>query len=158
MKAVLEGCVCDAMSRAPKVVSTATKIQEVASLFNEHAISSAPVVDESGRCIGLITSTDLIRFQSQIESAFARIDHGMTFEIQRTTRDGQMEVVSHPFDEVQRHMTTAIQSISADRSLVEAAEFMSHQHVHHLVVLDDSEHVIGTLSSLDLLAKLETLN
>ena len=56
MKAVLEGCVCDAMSRAPKVVSTATKIQEVASLFNEHAISSAPVVDESGRCIGLITS------------------------------------------------------------------------------------------------------
>ena len=157
MKAVLEGRVCDAMSGTPKVVSAATKIQEVASLFSEHSISSAPVVDESGRCIGLITSTDLIRFQSLTESAVARIDHGMTFEIQPTHHDGQMQVVAHPFDEVQRHMATAIQSISADHSLVEAANFMSSQHVHHLVVLDDSERVIGTLSSLDLLAKLETL-
>ncbi len=151
MKAILQGIVREAMVETVELVSATLKIQELAELFEQRGISSAPVVDEVSRCIGIITNSDLVRFQSQVDNAYARIDHGMTFEV---SGNGEMALVPHPFDEVQRHMSTAVQTISPESSLVDAAHIMSEQHIHHLIVLDDTECVLGTLSSLDLLSKL----
>ena len=151
MQAMLQGNVREAMVDSVEVVPATLKIQELAKLFEQRGISSAPVVDEVSRCIGIITNSDLVRFQSQLDNAYARIDHGMTFEV---SGSGDMALVPHPFDEVQRHMSTAVQTISPESSLVEVAQVMSEQRIHHLVVLDESGGVIGTLSSLDLLSKL----
>ena len=150
----LSGTVRDVMSEATHVVSAIGKISEVAKLFCENRINSAPVVDEAGHCIGLITSSDLVRFQSQVDSEYSRIDHGMSFDVTQSENDGPIELVPHPFDEVQRHMSSGLQTISPDRSLSDAARIMTEQHIHHLIVLDESERPIGIVSSLDLLTKL----
>ncbi len=154
MNTILQGVVREAMSRATYLVSATQTINDVARLFHEQHINSAPVIDEAGRCIGIITSSDLVRYQSQIDDVNARIDHGMSFDLSQTTRDGPLELVSRPFDQVQRHMSTGVQSIAPDRRLAEAATIMTQQHIHHLVVLDESDKPVGILSSLDLLTKL----
>jgi len=154
MKTDHSGIVRGAMSEATHLVSAIQKVSEVARLFCENNISSAPVVDEVGRCIGIITNSDLVRYQSQVDGVYSRIDHGLSFDVTQSVVDGQFELVPHPFDEVQRQMSAAVQTVAPDCKLKDAAKIMKEQHIHHLVVIDSSERPIGILSSLDLLTKL----
>ncbi len=144
----------EAMSPVTVTVTQTQKIGDVARLFQENKINSAPVIDESGRCVGIITSGDLVRFQSQLADAGARIDHGLSFELSQREPGGSLEIVQHPFDEAGRHMTSEVQTVDKATSLVQASKIMCSQGVHHLIVLDDAEHPIGILSSLDILKKL----
>ena len=145
----------DAMSLVEFTVSPCDKIDEVAKLFQQHHVNSAPVVDEFDRCIGIITSEDLVRFQSELTEVNSGINQGLSFEVTQQQTDGSLKIVSHPFDEVQRQMTATLQTIDQSQSLRLAAKMMCEQHVHHLIVLDDAQRPYGILSSLDILAKLD---
>lgn len=144
----------DAMTRVAITVGPTEKLSEIAKLFSDNMINSAPVVDEAGKCVGVITSSDLVRFQSELPDVNARIDQGLSFEIEQSNSDGSLELVPHPFDEVQRHMTRFVQSIAETESLQLASRIMCSQHIHHLIVLDSSDRPVGVLSSLDILSKL----
>jgi acetoin utilization protein AcuB len=49
-----------AMSPAPFTITADTSIGTIVRLFTERKIDAAPVLAESGRLIGLVTSTDLL--------------------------------------------------------------------------------------------------
>ena len=144
-----------AMSHVKFTVSPSQKLEVAAKLLRRHGVNAALVVDETGKCVGIVTSSDLVRFQAEFPEADSLIDHGMTFETTRRPVDGRIELVSHPFDEIQRHMTRSLQTIEQTQSLRFAARVMREQRIHHLVVLDDSQRPIGILSSLDILSKLD---
>lgn len=144
-----------AMSEVRLTVSPTQKIPELARLFKEHKVSSAPVVNERDQCIGIITSSDLVRYESLLPEMNARIDRGIDFEVRPSSDGGPLELVSHPFDEVQQQMTPALQTVSPNASLREAARIMCTEQIHHLLVLDESDHPVGILSTLDILAQLD---
>jgi CBS domain-containing protein len=150
-----QATVADAMSPVAKTVTPTQTMDTVARMFSDCKIGSVPVVDEIGRLIGIITNNDLARFQSQLNEANSHIDHGMSFELARRESDGSLEMVPHPFDEVQRHMTAAVQTIDPLSTLRLATRIMCQQHIHHLVVINREGQPIGILSSLDILAKLD---
>ena len=127
----------------------------MAKLFQQNSIDAAPVVDETGKCLGILTNSDLVRFQSELPEMDSHIDGGMSFETQRRQSDGSLELVQHPFDEVQRHMTRCLQTIDQAGTLRLASKIMREQRIHHLIVLDDSQRPTGILSSLDILTKLD---
>lgn len=55
------GLLCgEAMTPAPVTCTSATPVGQVAGLMIEHKIDCVPVVDEGGKLIGLVTSTDLL--------------------------------------------------------------------------------------------------
>ena len=135
-------------------VSPTEKLDAVAELFQQHSVSSVPVVDEVGKCIGIITASDLVRFQAELAKADTQISHGVTFEPSPRESDGCLEFKPHPLDEIQRHMTTTLQTVDSDISLAAATRIMCEQHIHHLIVLNSSMQPAGILSSLDILAKL----
>jgi CBS domain-containing protein len=145
----------DAMSEIQVTVAPTQKLEEVANLFQLHRFHSVPVVDSADKCIGIITSHDLVRYQSELSGVDSKLHHGMTFEMEQNTEDGESKLVSHPFDEVQRHMTSEIQTVKTSLPLVEAAKIMCHQKIHHLIVLDESQCPVGMLSSLDILARFQ---
>jgi CBS domain-containing protein len=147
--------VSEAMSAVKHTVSPIDKLDVVANLFQKHSLNSIPVVDELGKCLGIITSSDLVQFQSELAGKDAQISHGISFEPTRRESDGSLEFIPHPFDEVQRQMTTVLQTVEPDTSLMAASRIMCEQHIHHLIVLDDSQRAVGILSSLDILAKLK---
>ncbi len=51
----------DVMTLEPVCVGPATTIRELARLFEENEISGAPVVNRSGRLVGVVSTTDLVR-------------------------------------------------------------------------------------------------
>src|SRR5512136_3022153 len=50
----------DVMTREVITVKKETTIRDLAELFARHRISSAPVVDNGGNLIGIVTETDLV--------------------------------------------------------------------------------------------------
>lgn len=55
------GATCgEAMTPSPVTCSPGASVSRVAGLMLEHRIDSIPIVDESGRLVGLVTSTDLL--------------------------------------------------------------------------------------------------
>jgi CBS domain-containing protein len=50
----------EAMTPAPVTCAPGASISRVASLMLEHKIDSVPIVDPSGKLVGLVTSTDLL--------------------------------------------------------------------------------------------------
>ena len=55
-------------------------------------------------------------------------------------------------DAVSNHMSTAVQTIWEKAPIMDAARMLCMEHIHRLIVLDESERPAGVLSSLDLVA------
>jgi predicted transcriptional regulator len=52
----------DVMTKNVAVVSHKSDIREAAETFSEFPISSLPVVDENEKLVGIVTTTDMIRY------------------------------------------------------------------------------------------------
>ena len=59
-----------------------------------------------------------------------------------------------PQESIENAMTSKVIAIGVDDSISEAAILMRTNFVHHLVVVDAANEVVGILSSLDLLEEL----
>ncbi len=133
----------DIMSRDVVVVTTNSTMAEAADLLSKHQISGAPVIDELGRCVGVLSGTDYVH--SKAGHLDSNIDHPLT-------KAGcyQIEDVQH--DLVRRHMTPAVQTVDQKCSLLQAARCMCGEHLHRLIVIDESGAPVGIITSLDLVA------
>ena len=79
----------DAMLPVKFTISPTQKLNSVAKLFQENGIDAAPVVGPTGKCVGILTSCDLVRFQAELPEVTSHIDLGMSFA-PRWPRDQQL--------------------------------------------------------------------
>lgn len=144
--------VSDVMAREVVSVSANQSMCSAAQLYVERGISAAPVIDDSGRCVGILSATDFLR-------ELAR-DHGLSMANDTSHRlvgDCGFEawrIDVEPDDVVACRMSPAVQSIAAEASVLMAARIMTAQHVHRLVVLDSGGHPLGVISTMDVVAAL----
>ncbi len=136
----------DVMSREVIEVSANQTMGEAAKAFTQSDVSSAPVVDEQGRCVGILSAADFIKRDCPQCSEISR--HALT---KRGPDDGF--TIESPTDMVSCYMSTAVQSVAADESLLQAAQVMCAEHIHHLPVLED-DRPIGVVSTMDIVATL----
>lgn len=52
--------VADIMQRDPVTVTLGTPVQDVLRLMKDHELPGLPVVNEAGRCVGIVTEADLV--------------------------------------------------------------------------------------------------
>lgn len=144
----------DIMSSNVVQIPVHQTMAEAACLMVRHEISGAPVVDEQGRCVGILSSFDFAAreyagFEST-ESPRGKVQHVLV----RDRPDQPYHIEDVAEDVVANYMTSAVQTIRPTLTLMEAARVMCSQHVHRLVVLDDTCRPVGIVSSLDLVAAL----
>lgn len=131
----------DVMSKQVVEVAADQSLAEIARVFVAHAISAAPVVDRDGGCVGVLSASDFLKRDAQLESA--------TLESQPAAHPDEPQS-----DVANRFMTPAVQSIAAEEPLLQAAKIMCAQHVHRLFVLDRMGRPIGVISTMDIVAAL----
>ncbi len=146
--------VADCMSTNVVPILAHQTMTQAAQLLCEHGISGGPVVDEQGRCVGMLSAADFMRREhapgdARAASAYAKSAHDRAGEGALP-----LEITEIFTDTVSRHMSPAVQSVRADTPLVEAARMMCGCHVHRLPVLDQQGRPEGMLTALDLSAVL----
>jgi CBS-domain-containing membrane protein len=146
MKTVLERlqhlCVGDVMHREVIEVLVNQSMTEAAKVLGEHEISGAPVVDETGRCVGMLSAVDFVRREARLG------------EIRYLTGcpTQAAEIRSESDESVFPYMSGAVQSVHAKVPLMEAARIMCQEHIHRVPVLDARGRAIGMVTAMDLVA------
>jgi len=142
--------VSDAMTPRVVTISANSTMAEAADLLSEKQITGAPVVDEKGHCIGVISGTDFIHSKAEELVRHDTVPDFLASQLPSGTYS--IEHVQH--DLVRHHMSPAVQTVGHSDPLLSAAKMMCQQHVHRLIVLDESGAPVGILTSLDLVATL----
>jgi CBS domain-containing protein len=116
------------MSTDLETVSPDTLVEEAASVMLDNDIGSVMVVDDEGHLEGILTTTDFVDIVAQ----------------------------SHPKAEtaVSRYMSTELITASAQDSIREVADAMITYGIHHVPIVDDTEGLIGIVTTSDLAAYL----
>lgn len=126
-------------------------IEFVSKLFEKHDVNAAPVVNDQDVCIGIITSHDVVEYESSRVEMENHLQRGLGFEMAHYG-DGRPPLLRIPIDEVGVQMTSQVKSVQPHAPLSVAARLMCQEHIHHVVILDQEEHAIGILSTLDILS------
>lgn len=124
--------VADLMAIDPVVVSTDATIEEAEELLRHHRISGLPVVDLSGRLVGVLSQTDLLYLAVPgVQALIRRRDSGI--------RVGEV-------------MSTPPVTIDVTASITDAARQMIERGLHRLVAVDDHGRPIGVIAAMDFVA------
>jgi CBS domain-containing protein len=124
-------------------------LSEAVSLMFENRVTAMPVVDQKGRCRGILSTTDLIGlFRRQATGPvepdeLERFGDAIADASQRGAQFGSRQVA-----EV---MTANVVTVTLEDGIRHAAAEMLSNRVHRLVVTDANRRVIGILSTMDLL-------
>jgi CBS domain-containing protein len=137
-----------AMTSDVTCVTAELSVESVTELFLQRNFGSAPVVDDEGFPIGVITKSDLLaeRFDrgDNEEELPARDRRGVELD-----RSGfHVEELAHAT--VGELMMPVAFTLRETDPLSRAAALMSIERVHHLPIVSDDGRVVGILSTLDL--------
>jgi len=146
----------DVMTERLVVLRPDDTIQSAASLLRDLHISGAPVVDDSGAPIGLLSTADIIpavaarlRAGAAAPGPAGNADWPEICELlsSETTRDQ-----AGGADRVDRWMSRRLVSVRDDLPLVEVARVMCDGHWHRVTVIDAQSRLVGIVSTMDVLA------
>jgi len=145
---VYESKVKDIMSRDVVYVHPQESVREALALMVDNHVSALPVVEGHGRCAGIISTSDLVSLNRQIDEDLE--DIGRTPPESRSWfMDRLNEGLGN--QRVMEVMSEDVTSIGPDVPVVEAAEAMLKHRVHRLPVLDEERKLVGIVSTMDLL-------
>lgn len=114
--------VSDIMTTTIETMHRDTLVCEVEGIFVSHKISGAPLIDDFGNLVGFVSKTDMIRFDSTGgDATYARVHE-----------------IANP----------KVITIVPTASIEDAAQKMLHEHVHHIVVMEE-ETMVGVLTAFD---------
>ena len=143
----------DLMTKNPISVRHDATIREAAAFLVEKEISGAPVVDDAGRAVGVISRADFVRLDSEAcvkgvhDTAYYRdVDCRCPpafreFVYGKRTETLQVRDVMSP---------VVIQVFNHDSALSAVAKLRALK-IHRLFVTDDAGTLIGVISALDVL-------
>jgi CBS-domain-containing membrane protein len=142
----------DLMSRELVLLPQELSLRSAARWLDQDHVSGAPVVDEEGRCVGVLSATDFLRRAEQegaSEPLRCNLNHAAVFHGWQMV---DLEVL--PNDQVRNYMTPDPITAPPTTSIVELARMMLDAHIHRIVVVDQERRPIGVVSTTDLLAAL----
>jgi len=138
----------------PRVVTVTNRmdVREAAKIFVEEGITGAPVVDDMGHLVGVISQTDLVKYdlaterELTVEAPYYRRPFD---EAINPSRGFQIEALSA--DTVRDVMTPFLLTVEEETPIREVAARMAKFGIHRLIVVDEDQELRGILTSADVL-------
>lgn len=144
----------DVMTTEVVKVPADLTVAELADVFMENEISGAPVVDEEGALVGVVSVFDVAR-QTSGETGVVTEQANPEFyvrgwEEQYTVDEFRRLRVQEGHLTVRDVMTPAAFTVEEDDPISDVARTLVDGHIHRVLVTRGHE-VVGIISSLDLL-------
>ncbi len=147
---VLSLTAADVMSDHVVTLPQSLPLRAAARVLSQYHISGAPVVDDDGRCVGVLSTTDLHRWCE-------KAPRPLTGDGLLTGYVCEWEVSSCPAlsgEQVRGYMTRDPVTVSPDTPVPELARMMVEADIHRIVVVDAGARPVGIVSGTDILAAL----
>lgn len=136
----------DLMSKPVEAIPARMSLREAARLLSRSRISGAPIVDDAGRCVGVLSATDFVRAAEQ-EAPVGRPPS------QSVCSEWQMvDVDVLPNEEVCAYMTPDPVTAHSNCGITELARMLLDAHIHRIIIVDARHRPLGIVTSTDILA------
>ena len=131
------------MTRQVVTIHKGSDLHEASVLLSENRISSLPVVDDTGRVVGVITERDVL--------VMAGLSRGHT--VRELVRHLLGEPMTPPKQSarVEEFMSTPVLTIGLEADIREAAAIIGEKGFKSLPVVDDKGWAVGIVSRSDII-------
>ncbi len=134
----------DVMSQDVVAIPQHLSLRAAAHMLANAHVTGAPVIDDRGVCVGVLSSTDFVRW--------AEKEHHPLVQPRGECVCSEWQVVEVedlPVDEVAGYMTRDPVTVTPSTSITELARMMLDAHIHRVVVVDHRGRPVGIVSSTD---------
>lgn len=143
--------VADIMDRDPATVTPGDDVETVIRLLREQELPGVPVVNEGGRCVGIVTENDLVL---RDEDSDLHLPHhldimgGVIF----------LESMKHFEERVKKAFATRVEdmmtpdpiTVAPDAAVEEAARLIA-EHKHNRLPVVEHGRLVGVVTRVDVL-------
>jgi CBS domain-containing protein len=137
-------------------IRPADTVYEALELMLENHISALPVINGRGRCVGIISATDVLNLTQDVENELLGLR-----ETENLTHHRAVERLANSemaAESVQAAMTRDVFRVRPEATIAKAAALMVRHHVHRLLVVDDEGRLLGIVSTMDVMRALAGKN
>jgi CBS domain-containing protein len=142
----------DIMNPNVVTVTDTMDLREAATIFVEERITGAPVIDELGNLVGVLSQSDLVEYELATEreltedAPFYRRPYDESLDRRRGFRIEEL-----PAYTVRDVMTPYVITVKEDTSIPEVAARMAQCGIHRVIVVSEDQQIRGIVTSLDVL-------
>jgi predicted transcriptional regulator len=144
------------MTRNPVSINQKATLKDALALFINKGFTVAPVIDNAGRAVGVVSSSDILVYEREKVEYLVPAEETSPM----VTSDGEdirrgFQVENVDTTRVAELMTPAVFSVRPETSVPTVVAEMLRLNVHHLFVVDHAGTLVGVISTLDILRNLE---
>lgn len=145
----------DVMQRDVIVVYGQDTLQEAMQLMTENHVTGLPVVERKGKCVGVITASDILNYEQEhsefTSEANADLAQHFNADLQRWESVRVTSFALEEFGEVrvEEVMSRELVFVRAATPLREVANKMRDEKIHRVLVIDEEYCLHGIISAFD---------
>jgi len=142
----------DIMTPEPVTLSPDTDIRTAVALLIDRKINGAPVLDASGKLVGVLCQSDLVAQQKQVTmpSLFSMLDGFIALS---SREDFEREIQKIAASTVSQAMTPHPKFVTPQTAIDEIATVMVNEKLYTLPVMDGGK-LVGVVGKEDILRTL----
>jgi CBS domain-containing protein len=142
----------DLMTPNPVSVSADATVREAVGFLADKGFSAAPVIDEAGRPVGVLSQSDVVVHDREKVEYVPAAPEARGRSGRRLPEGFQVESVDRT--RVRNIMTPLVFCVTPETPAGRVVEEMLARNVHHLFVVDSDGVLVGVISTMDVLRNL----
>ena len=148
----------DLMMPNPVSIAAGATVKEATAFLGDKGFSAAPVIDEAGRPVGVLSQSDIVvHDREKVEYVSAKPEYYERDDVNRRSAKALpsgFEVVDVDRTQVRDIMTPVVFSVAPETAAHKVIEDMLAQKVHRLFVVGADGVLVGIISTIDVLRHL----
>jgi CBS domain-containing protein len=127
-------------------------VRDLAALFRDRRIGGAPVVDDDGRLVGIVTEGDLMAMDADIALPhyFEIFDSIIYLESEKKFRERVEKAAAATVEQLMTDRDK-VKTVAPDEPARTAATLMSRHRFDRVPVVDDGGRVVGIVTRHDIM-------
>ena len=126
------------------IKNTAT-YYEAAKILYQHKISGAPIVDDNGKLIGMITEKDLFKVQYPFYKSYYENP-----ELYIDAEDRENKANEIKDDGIEKFFSHEITTVTPETLIMQAGAMLIAKGIHRMPVVDGKGKIVGIISRGDI--------
>jgi CBS domain-containing protein len=139
----------DVMCGDVVTIDAGESVHDALQVMAENKVGALPVIDRHDRCVGIISTSDLVDITRDLEAGLdelERTDELLFGRVIESIGDG----IGH--QSVMDVMSENVVSTHPNDLLSEVASLMLEQRIHRMPVVDEKQRLVGIVSTTDILS------